>query len=184
MLRILTVCTGNICRSPLAAALLGDRLAARGLPATVTSCGTHATGLPVPEYAHRVAAELGTSVTGHRARPVTANVLANDGADLVLCMDRGHLRHVVALDHSAWPRTFTLKELDRCATLRPPRPDEPLPSWLAALSRTRRPSDMMRDHPADDIADPYGAELAKYRRMASEVAAAVDSITRIAPWAT
>ena len=46
---------------------------------------------------------------------LTKEILATDGADLVLTMTREHLRHVVAMDPSAWPRTFTLKEFVRRA---------------------------------------------------------------------
>jgi protein-tyrosine phosphatase len=182
VLRILTVCTGNICRSPLAAVLLADGLRRSGVDAAVTSCGTKATGLRVPEHAHAVAAELGTSVADHRARPVGRHLLGDDGADLIVCMDRGHLRQVVALDPSVWPRTFTVKELARRGTQQPPAAGETLATWLARLSSARRPADMMRDDAADDLADPYGRTVAAYRQMGQELAISVDTIVRIGPW--
>jgi protein-tyrosine-phosphatase len=88
--RILLVCTGNICRSPLAAALLERALTERGSTGIVVeSAGTGAwDGAPVSEGAYLVGLERGLDLSGHRARLLTRELV--NGADLVLTMARHH----------------------------------------------------------------------------------------------
>ncbi|MEZ4516791.1 MAG: low molecular weight protein arginine phosphatase [Chloroflexota bacterium] len=90
MAHILVICTANICRSPVATALLKNRLEERGLTDwTVSSAGTWAI---VPRGASRHSIEVmqrnGFDITGHRARMVDEVMVAD--ADLVLCMEEGH----------------------------------------------------------------------------------------------
>ncbi|HXI66280.1 MAG TPA: low molecular weight protein arginine phosphatase [Gemmatimonadales bacterium] len=106
--RILLVCTGNICRSPLAAALLeralGER-AAEGI--TVSSAGTGAwDGAPVSEGAYLVGLERGLDLSGHRARLLTRELV--EGADLILTMARHHRARVDELGGEG--RVFVLGE--------------------------------------------------------------------------
>lgn len=83
---ILTVCTGNICRSPFAEAVLDRRLP----EIRVASVGIAAmSGWPAEETASRVAAELGYDLEGHVARQVDGGILREH--ELVLAMDSGHL---------------------------------------------------------------------------------------------
>src|SRR2546425_7069143 len=84
--RILLVCTGNICRSPLAAALLERALVERGIEGiAVASAGTGAwDGAPVSEGAYLVGLERGLDLSGHRARLLTRELV--DGANLILTM--------------------------------------------------------------------------------------------------
>lgn len=93
-MRVLLVCTGNTCRSPLAEVLL--RRALGGTPAenvTVSSAGTGALGgEPASEGSYLVALENGLDLADHRARPVTRELVAE--SDLILTMSRGHLRKV------------------------------------------------------------------------------------------
>jgi protein-tyrosine-phosphatase len=92
--RILLVCTGNICRSPLAAALLERALAERGTTGLdVSSAGTGAwDGAPVSEGAYLVGLERGLDLSGHRARLLTRELV--EQADLVLTMARHHRARV------------------------------------------------------------------------------------------
>jgi protein-tyrosine-phosphatase len=91
MAHILVVCTANICRSPVAMALLRDRLARRGLEDwTVDSAGTWAVARRgAAQYSRAVMAQAGLDIDDHIARMVTEPLL--DGADLVLCMEEGHV---------------------------------------------------------------------------------------------
>jgi protein-tyrosine-phosphatase len=92
--RILLVCTGNICRSPLAAALLERALAERGIEGiAVSSAGTGAwDGAPASEGAYLVGLERGLDLSSHRARLLTRELV--DAADLVLTMARHHRARV------------------------------------------------------------------------------------------
>ena len=94
MKTILLVCTGNICRSPLAAALLERALKERGLDAIdVSSAGTGAwDGAPVSEGAYLVGLERGLDLSGHRAQLLTREMV--DAADLILTMARHHRARV------------------------------------------------------------------------------------------
>lgn len=88
---VLVVCTGNQCRSPLAAAILRVRLDAAGAGTgwAVASAGTWAeAGLPAAEFARQAAEGMGLSLQGHRSRRVLKEIL--EGQDLILVMERGH----------------------------------------------------------------------------------------------
>ena len=91
------VCTGNTCRSPLAEVLLRQALAARGIAGIeVSSAGTGAwEGAPASEGAYLVALEHGLDLSGHRARLLTAEVIA--ASDLILTMARHHRARVLEL---------------------------------------------------------------------------------------
>jgi protein-tyrosine-phosphatase len=94
--RILFVCSGNICRSPFAEVL------ARDLQADVefASAGTIAlSGNPASATGITVAAELGVDLTGHRATHLTSRVLAD--SNLVYAMEEEHIASVLALDPGA-----------------------------------------------------------------------------------
>lgn len=86
---ILCVCTGNTCRSPIAAALLADRAARRGLPLTVYSAGLAAcVGDPATDHAVAVLAERGIDLSAHRSAPLTR--YACDAADKIAVMTASH----------------------------------------------------------------------------------------------
>lgn len=91
MPHILIICTANICRSPVAEALLRDRLRQQGLDDwRVSSAGTWAHWpRGASQFSVDVMAEAGFDITGHRARMVDDALLSD--ADLVLCMEKGHV---------------------------------------------------------------------------------------------
>lgn len=206
MLDILTVCTGNICRSPLAAQLLATRLADLGV--TVSSAGTRARGgTPMTPEAQALAADRGipSSLSAeHAARYLTpAHVAA---ADLVLAMTRDHRREIVELDPSRVRTAFTVRELARLAA---DVSDDELRAAASAVAGSGSPVSADADAEArarfaaalavvagrrglvlppaspddDDVIDPYGRSTATYERSADEMApglAAVERIVRVA----
>jgi protein-tyrosine-phosphatase len=97
IMRILFVCTGNTCRSPLAEALLKEALAGRGIDSvTVSSAGTGAwDGAPASEGSYLVALEQGLDLSEHRARMLTRELVRE--ADLILVMSGHHLARVEEL---------------------------------------------------------------------------------------
>lgn len=89
MLRVLCVCTGNTCRSPMAAALLQQEADRSGLPVAAESAGLAAfAGDPATEHAVHVMAECGVDLGAHRARPLTSCLL--DESDYIICMSERH----------------------------------------------------------------------------------------------
>jgi protein-tyrosine phosphatase len=171
-IEILIVCTGNICRSPMAAAFLRQRFEARQLDVAVTSAGTRTQGKPPMDEVIELMDAHDLDVSEHRSQLVSKQLVAE--ADLVLCMAREHLREVVLIDSDAYPRTFTLKELVRLGVEAGRRPAElSIPDWLRKLD----------DGPAtigfaglDDIEDPVGRRFATYRRVCDEIEVLCDEL--------
>jgi protein-tyrosine phosphatase len=172
MTTILVICTGNICRSPIAEGLLRDALQRRfGETAPrVSSAGT--SGLEgrraMPESVE-AAAELGTDISGHIARRVTDAMI--DGSDLLLCMASEH-RDQLADGSGREQRAFTIKELVRLLeTLPPPAPgagSDSMTDRIATANLARRKGAV----PAsldDDVADPLGQPPEAYRATAWEL---------------
>jgi protein-tyrosine-phosphatase len=90
---LLFVCSGNICRSPLAEVMARAALTEAGIEAVVQSCGTAAlTGQRAEDGARYAAARLGLLLDEHRAQPVTRELI--DGASLVVCVTDRHRDHV------------------------------------------------------------------------------------------
>jgi len=89
---ILFVCTGNICRSPTAEGVLRHLAAAQGIELRIASAGIgdwHV-GSPPDERAQRHAKGRGYDLSALRARQVRPGDFSE--FDLILAMDRGHLR--------------------------------------------------------------------------------------------
>lgn len=169
-IRILTVCTANICRSPLAEALLRNQLDGSG---RVTSAGVRAAHhLGVDPRSVAFAATRGIDLSTHRARQVTPSLLEQDGADLVLTMTREHLRELALMDDAVIHRVFTLKEFARRVKRTPlvPSASQGWRVFSEALSAQRSTAELLGDDPADDLIDPYGRSDATYQRVAGELA--------------
>lgn len=98
---IMMVCTGNVCRSPMGAGLLRQRLARAGLDAQfqVASAGVWALdGRPASEHAVAVMAEQGIDISSHVAHTINAADMAE--SDLILVMSREHKQMI----RNTWPQ--------------------------------------------------------------------------------
>lgn len=113
MPQILFVCTANICRSPVAAALFEQKLAADGRTPPhwiVQSAGTWAIFKRGPSrYSTQLMAERGIDISQHRARIIDEAILVQ--ADLILCMETGHVEALKIEFPRFRQRIFTLSEM-------------------------------------------------------------------------
>jgi len=111
MAHILVVCTANICRSPVVAALLRDRLLKQGLEDwTVSSAGTWAQirrGAALNSI--QVMASYGLDISDHTAQMIVEELLLE--ADLVLCMETGHVEALKIEFPAQADKVFLLTEM-------------------------------------------------------------------------
>lgn len=96
-MKLLFVCSGNTCRSPMAEAIAKREARQRGIAdVEVASAGTSAwDGAPASDGSLLVAIERGVDLSEHRSRPLTAEIVA-DG-DVILAMSPQHLRRIEEL---------------------------------------------------------------------------------------
>lgn len=196
--RILVVCTGNICRSPVGERLLAQQLNARLPDATsrfmVTSAGTYAghRGEPMQPGAARVLSERGVASDGFRATALTPDLLLD--TDLVLTAERSHVEACVRLMPAAARHTFTIKEFARllgpvlggadysssardASTIDGRPAGDPVArarNLVLVAADLRSAKSLVGLDVDDDIDDPYAQPLAAFRRTADEIEAALN----------
>ena len=110
MKTILFVCTGNVCRSPMAEGILRHALQGRG-DYRVMSAGLGAMeGQPPSPYAVQAVRELGIDIAGQRSRMITPDLVQQ--ADYIFGMTHSHIDTVTLLYPFAAEKTFLLREFD------------------------------------------------------------------------
>ncbi|QGU05152.1 arsenate reductase/protein-tyrosine-phosphatase family protein [Corynebacterium comes] len=187
---ILTVCTGNICRSPLAEQLLVTQL--RNIPEiTISSAGTRAlVGEPMFATTQEIAHSYGAETTeAHRARQVNETLL--ESSDLILAMTRDHRRAVVELSPRVTRRVFTVREFARLAEV---TTDDVLASEIArtgespvdrlraavkAVTLSRNILPLLADRAEEDVIDPYQREKKVHEASAQQLTPAVDAVVSL-----
>ncbi|MCI9858200.1 low molecular weight phosphatase family protein [Microbacterium proteolyticum] len=194
MLHIVTVCTGNVCRSPLASYMLAERLA--DLNIRVTSAGTGARpGMPMPHEAIRLGTERGASARllgQHRAHVVTKEQLRD--ADLVLAMARSHRRAVVEIYPAVARKTFAVREFARLAAdvsddqvraavaqagSGAAAPVRGFTSAIAAVASRRGITFAPKDLDEEDVVDPFGRSVQTYERALDQLEPGLVAVERV-----
>ena len=173
--RVLFVCIGNICRSPLAERLLRERLreqlGALSEQVVVESAGVRAmAGRPMDLMAAQELARLGMTNDDFTARQLTERI-AND-ADLILTATKEIRSRVLEEAPAALRRTFTITEF--AALARSARPDSP--RQLVADAAQRRSSAQVDEY---DVPDPIGAGPQVHRRSADMIDDSVGPIAEV-----
>lgn len=145
-LRILAVCTGNICRSPTAAAAIAAAAAEAGIEVEVDSAGTGTWNLGEPPHPQAVAAARSKGLElGGRARRVHSRDF--DRFDIILAMDRSNLADLLEMAPSKEAKA------------------------KVRLFATYHPGAELTE-----IADPWGGPEEGYARMVETVLAAADGL--------
>ncbi|WP_176491716.1 low molecular weight phosphatase family protein [Curtobacterium sp. 'Ferrero'] len=177
-MRVLFVCSGNICRSPLGAQLLVARLGQDAPAFVVESAGTIADDdAPMDGAAAEQSLRLGGAPSSHRSRYLTAPIV--ESADLVLTAERSHRAAVVSLAPRATKRAFTIKQFARVLDGLEPGDLAGVDSGAALVERIARLRGAVAppaDPADDDVDDPYRRSEDTHRRVADEIDAAVGSI--------
>jgi protein-tyrosine phosphatase len=164
MSEILVVCTGNVCRSPMAEGFLRAALVERLGEAApvVSSAGTAGwDGSGAMEESIRSAEERGVDIRAHQARKLHGAML--EDADLILCMAAEHRESIVGAMPDLETKTFTIKELVRLLERSPA--GGPLKARVAAAAAARNGSSPK----AEDVRDPLGDPIDGYREVADEL---------------
>ena len=144
MKKILFVCTGNTCRSPMAAVIFNQLAAEKGLDYTAESAGVAAVGdRPASANAIKAVAEIGLDLSGHRTRFLPA-------------IDLNEFSLFVALNDEHY-------EILRSLGI----PD----NMLRLLRRAPNVNDIYDLR--QGIVDPYGGDLNAYRKCRDEIIGAV-----------
>ena len=184
--RVLMVCTGNICRSPIAAQVLRE-----GLwdvhELSIRSAGVAALeGDQMTEQAKAISRHNGGNPIAHVAHRLDADDVRE--ADLLLTMTREQRAAVVRMVPAASRRVFTLREFARLEAVVDQRKldaavaqhgDNAMERFAAAvdLVASRRGFLPLLDNPnEDDVVDPYGRSDATYARSAAQLLPAVESV--------
>lgn len=110
--RVLIVCTGNVCRSPMAYGFLRARLESAGLAeeVKVETAGTYALEGEAPSAgAQRAMATRGIDISHHRARMISTEMVQQ--ADVVLVMTEAHRHSLFHLAPDALKKVYLISEL-------------------------------------------------------------------------
>lgn len=177
--RVLMVCTGNICRSPMAHRMLEWFVEENGCAdhVVVESAGTWATsGFPATVEAVDVLARRGIDLDSHRSQALDPRVLRD--ADLVVVMTSVHVKELTGVDPEGVGKMRLLKELaDLAAAVR----DEDASAGrgskhaIEALLKAPRPEPRR----ALDLDDPIGLPMSAYERCAGEIEAGIRALADV-----
>jgi glycine hydroxymethyltransferase len=110
MKTVLFVCTGNVCRSPMAEGIFRQAVRGRGEYQALSAGLGAGEGLPPSAHAVEAVRELGIDISGLRSQMLTAELV--EQADYIFGMTHSHIDTVATLYPQAAEKTFLLREFD------------------------------------------------------------------------
>ncbi len=181
--KILTMCTGNICRSPMAEGMLRMGANVVAYKAVIASAGTIEGGRPPDPHAIAAMEDRGIDISRHRSHQLTATDVA--AADLILCMAREHVIAAASLVPEAFAKTFTMISfVERATAVGPLGDDLSMSQWLDEVGQGRTHAELLQTG-TDDIADPLGQGRRAFDRTADQLEqlcwATIDLLTGYEP---
>lgn len=145
-----------------------------GAALDVSSAGVRAlVGRPIDGPSAQALRELGVDPDGHRARLLTAQLIADSG--LVLAAESRHRAAVLQADPLAMRRTFTIREFARLGAGLPDPDGTTLADRVQAVAGLRGWAEPPAPG-ADEVSDPFGAALPVARQCAAVLSDAVDGV--------
>lgn len=179
---VLFVCTGNICRSPMAEQMLQQMVAKENLPVRVASAGVAAMiGEQMTVEAQQAIASRGYKVNSHAAQDLVPGML--EEADLVLAMTLEHRSEIARLLPKVSRRSFTLDEFARLASFLMNDPEylqefkkKDTESREEYLDRAIQEAVLLRGmvptgEEPKDVEDPYGESIEVYSNVRNNIEA-------------
>ena len=149
-MKIMFICTGNICRSAMAEGMMKKLIKENNIDAEIYSCGIYAeTGDYATYNAQEAASEYGADISNHRATNIRDSKI--EEMDIILCATISHKQSVLYLHPELEGKVFTMKE-------------------YAKLDKNGQ--DM-------DIKDPWGYDEFVYRKCAGEIEECLEKIMKI-----
>jgi len=172
--RILFVCTANVCRSPMADALMSYEVRKHDLPVAVMSAGLLSGGRSADPRVIKRVKRCGADLDGHVSRALSAELVR--GADFILTMTADHVVQLVGRFPDAMPRTHTIRHFVQSARQR--RSDETLLEWATAANSHARTNYAFTDA-SEDIDDPIDLPDAAVESLLVELTSLVGWLRRL-----
>jgi uracil phosphoribosyltransferase len=174
-INVLFVCTGNTCRSPMAAAIAEQLFDEAAIPGVILSAGVSVYGAsPASRHAVRVMKSAGLDIARHVSRPVSPKMAEH--ADLILAMTRRHKDMLLELFPQAQGKAFTLAEFAVSGRSKAENRKAERRGDAAGAGRSKSESWVLEPHACAagtdeyaDIPDPYGGSRADYEYCAQTI---------------